>query len=118
MRDDDTKARQGHSSRGGLMRCCNGPSAQRKHMRAAAPHHEDVARVGTLAASAEELKQVMELPVNVTTDGDRALHSLHSALLEHQLLHKLAEMLQVTLGQQLALLDALDPLVEIAPHRL
>ena len=47
--------------------------------------------------------------MNVATDRDRALHRLHSALLEHQLLHVLAKMLEVILRQQLALAVAVLP---------
>ena len=47
----------------------------------------------------EEPQQVVELAVDVAADGDRALHRVHRALLEHQLLHVLAKVLEVVLWQ-------------------
>ena len=82
-----------------------------------AAHHENVARLRAIAAGVEELEQVVKLPVNVATNGDWALHWLHGALLEHEVLHVLAQVLQVELGQQLALLDVLDPPIEVAHPR-
>ena len=86
-------------------------------MRELLSHHEDVTRHGALSAIAEELEQVVELPVDIATDRDWALHWLHGALLEHEVLHVLAQVLQVELGQQLALLDVLDPPIEVAHPR-
>jgi hypothetical protein len=53
----------------------------------------------------------MHLPMNVSTDSDRRLYWLHCALLEHNLLHVLAQVLQVALWDQLALAHERDPLV-------
>ena len=41
--------------------------------------HEQVIRVGATAADLEQLHQVVELPVNVPANGDRASHRLHIA---------------------------------------
>ena len=60
-------------------------------------HHEDVARLGALPARAEELEQVVELPMNVAADGHRAGDGVHRRLLEHDLLHVLAQVLQIEL---------------------
>ena len=85
---------------------------------AALAYHENVARVRALAAVAEELEQVVELPVDVAADRHRALHWLHRALLQHELLHVFAEVLEVVLRQQLALAHRGDPRVQIAAHGL
>ena len=82
----------------------------------AAAHHEDVARHGAFAAIAEKFQQVVKLPMNVATDRDRALHRLHSALLEHQLLHVLAKMLEVVLRQQFTFSHGSDPCVQVSSH--
>ena len=79
--------------------------------RAAQAHHEDVARLGALAARPEQLEQVVELSVDVSADRHWAGHRVHCALLEHDLLHVLAEVLQVELSQQLTLPDGLYPSV-------
>ena len=84
---------------------------------AAAAHHKNIARVRALAAITEELEQVVELPMNVTTDRDGALHRLHGALLQHELLHVLAQVFEVALWQQLAVAHRRDPRVQVAPHR-
>ena len=47
---------------------------------AAAACHEDVARGWALAALAKQLEQVVELPVDVTADGD--IHGQFHDLLE------------------------------------
>ena len=80
--------------------------------------HEDVAGVRALAAVAEELEQIVKLPVDVAADGHRARHRLHCALLEHDLLHVLAEVLEVQLRQQLAVADAGNPGVQAPTHGL
>ena len=74
---------------------------QRARVRQAAAHthHENVARLRALSAVAKELEQVVELAVDVAADGDRALNRVHRALLEHQLLHVLAKVLEVVLWQ-------------------
>ena len=70
----------------------NGQSLSREVARGA--RHEDVARGRALAAGAEELEQVVELAVNVAADGDRAGDGVHRGLLQHELLHVLAQVLQ------------------------
>eukprot|EP00327_Prymnesium_parvum_P008790 CAMPEP_0182818406 /NCGR_PEP_ID=MMETSP0006_2-20121128/12000_1 /TAXON_ID=97485 /ORGANISM="Prymnesium parvum, Strain Texoma1" /LENGTH=116 /DNA_ID=CAMNT_0024944855 /DNA_START=893 /DNA_END=1243 /DNA_ORIENTATION=- len=79
--------------------------------------HEDVACVRALPSCTEQLEKVVELPVDVPTYGDRARDRLYGALLEHQLLHILAQVLQIPLRKQLALAHALNPLVQV-PHLL
>ena len=79
-------------------------------------HHEDIARVRAFTAIAEELQQIVELPMNISTDGHWALHWLHRALLEHQLLHILTQVLQVVLWQQLAIAHFSDPFIQVSSH--
>eukprot|EP00962_Isochrysis_galbana_P030817 scaffold10020_cov122-Isochrysis_galbana.AAC.9 len=67
-----------------------------------------------MPAAVEKLEQIVELAVDVAADGDGALHRLHRRLFEHELLDVLAEMFQVQLGEQFALLDILDPPIEPA----
>mmetsp|Transcript_39432 Transcript_39432/g.127611 ORF Transcript_39432/g.127611 Transcript_39432/m.127611 type:complete len:314 (-) Transcript_39432:100-1041(-) len=57
--------------------------------------HEDVARLRAGASAVEQLQQVVELAVDVAADGDRRLHRLHRRLFQHQLLHILAQVLEV-----------------------
>ena len=77
--------------------------------------HEDVAGLGAVAARAEELQQVVELAVDVATDGDRARNRLDGALLEHDLLHVAAQRLEVRFAEELALLHVLHEFVQ---HRV
>merc|ERR1712223_679821 len=67
--------------------------------------HEDVASVRDLATLFKELKQVMELPMNITANGDRRAHGLHIAFLDQDLLNLLAEDAQVSLWQDPSILD-------------
>lgn len=46
--------------------------------------HEEVICVWYVAAHAKELHQVMELAVNVTTDGDRRVDGNHIAFFDEQ----------------------------------
>lgn len=48
--------------------------------------HEQVVGVGAAAAYPEQLHQVVELAVHVTTNGHRAFHLLHVRLLRQYLL--------------------------------
>lgn len=65
--------------------------------------------------SREELHQVMELPMDVSAHGHRAVHWLHVGLLDEDLLHVFAEGLELVLGEVLALLHLRDPQIQI--HR-
>lgn len=51
------------------------------------PHHENIIRLGHMPPSREELHQVMELPMDVSAHGHRAVHWLHVGLLDEDLLH-------------------------------
>ena len=48
--------------------------------------HEEVVRVGWLTANLEELAQVVELTVDITTDGDGSAHLLHVRLVDQDFL--------------------------------
>ena len=80
--------------------------------------HEDVVGVGDLAASTEELFQVVELAVNVAADGDGREHRLHIGLLQEQVTHDIAESLQLVFRQVIALFRNLDPLVNVEVHHI
>eukprot|EP00308_Calcidiscus_leptoporus_P002443 CAMPEP_0119404168 /NCGR_PEP_ID=MMETSP1334-20130426/143758_1 /TAXON_ID=127549 /ORGANISM="Calcidiscus leptoporus, Strain RCC1130" /LENGTH=121 /DNA_ID=CAMNT_0007428127 /DNA_START=1282 /DNA_END=1643 /DNA_ORIENTATION=- len=79
--------------------------------------HKYVTRLWTFSPRPEEFKQIVELSMDVAADSDWALHRLHGRLLKHQLLHILAQVLEVELWQQLASPYALDPSIKVGPHR-
>ena len=64
------------------------------------------------AANAEELLQIVELAVNVTTDCDWGANDGNIGLLDQNLLRTLAELLYVTLAEGFALHQGLDLLVQ------
>jgi len=76
--------------------------------------HENVVGQGDLTTNPEELQQVVELTVDVTADGDGSRNRLDVGLLEKELLHHLAQLLEVLLRQVLALLEDLNPLFRIS----
>jgi len=80
--------------------------------------HEDVVGVGDLAASPEELFQVVELAVNVAADGDGREDRLHIRLLQEQVTNDIAESLQLVFRQVIALFRNLDPLVNVEVHHI
>ena len=57
--------------------------------------HKQVVGVRRVAPDAEKLDQVMELPVDVPADRDRALHRLHVALLDQDLPRLIAKTLNL-----------------------
>ena len=75
-----------------------------------ARHHEDVAGLRAVATRAKELQEIVELAVDVPTDGDWAGNRLHGAFLEHDLLHVGTELLEFGLAEELALLHILHEL--------
>ena len=48
--------------------------------------HEEVVRVGGLASDLEQLAQVVELSVDIATDGHRGAHLLHVGLIDQDFL--------------------------------
>ena len=64
-------------------------------------HHEEVSLRGA-PPDAEELHEIMELPVHVTNDCHGAAHRLHIALVAQDFLRLFAEPLDVGLGEVLA----------------
>jgi len=75
--------------------------------------HEEIVRVGRVAADAEELHEIVELTVNITTDGDGAAHRLDVGLFHQDLACLLAKSLDIGLRELLALHQVLDPAVNI-----
>jgi len=73
--------------------------------------HEQVISIWRLATDLEELHEVVELAVDVTTHRHRTLDALHVALLAQDLLGLLTQNLDLVLGQLLALHQLLDPCV-------
>jgi len=69
--------------------------------------HEDVSGVGYLSSFVEQLEQVMELAMDISTDGDRSLNRLDVAFLDQQLLHLLTENSEVSLRQDASVLHNL-----------
>ena len=75
--------------------------------------HEYVVGVGRVAAGAEQLLQVVVLPVDVAADGHGRVNGLHVRLLDQVLEDEVAELLELVLRQVLAVLGELDPFVEV-----
>ena len=73
--------------------------------------HEKVIGLRGLPADAEKFFQVMELPVNISADGDWSANNRHVRLLNQNLLCPLAELLDVALTQRLALHEGFNVLV-------
>jgi hypothetical protein len=68
--------------------------------------HEDVVGVWHLPAHVEQLDKVVELAVNIADDGDRQRDRLHVVLLDHDRASLLAQPLDITLGDDVVVLDA------------
>lgn len=64
--------------------------------------HEEVVRIGGLAANLEKFTQVVELSVDVTANGDWRTHLLDIRLIDEDFLGLVAEDLDLTFGQWLA----------------
>jgi hypothetical protein len=60
-----------------------------------APYHEDVVCLGDLSSDTEELHQIVELSVNVSTDCDRGAHRLDVGLFHQQLLDLSSRMIRI-----------------------
>lgn len=71
--------------------------------------HEDVAGVGDLATFVKQFEQVMELAMDVATNGHRGTHRLHIALFDQDFLYFLAEDAKITLRQNTSVLDSGKP---------
>jgi hypothetical protein len=56
----------------------------------------------------------VELSVKVTADRDGGSNGLHVGLLHQDFLYKFAAEAQVTLGETLAIVELIDPLVDIS----
>ncbi len=73
--------------------------------------HEEVIGVRGVAADAEELREIVELAVNVTADGDRAADGLYIGFTEEDLACLVTETLDIVFGELLALAEMSDPRV-------
>jgi hypothetical protein len=76
--------------------------------------HENITSVGDLTSFFEKFEQVVELAVNVTTNGHWGAHWLHIALLDEDLLDLLTQDAQVALWEDLALLHSCEPGFNVA----
>mmetsp|Transcript_6523 Transcript_6523/g.14256 ORF Transcript_6523/g.14256 Transcript_6523/m.14256 type:complete len:206 (-) Transcript_6523:14-631(-) len=76
--------------------------------------HEQVVRVRRLSSDAEQLHQVVELPVDVTTDGHGAVDRLNILFLDQNVASFVAQLLDLVLGQVLALVELLNPGIQLA----
>lgn len=75
--------------------------------------HEEVIRVWRFATNPEELHEIVKLSVNVTADGDRALHLLDVRLLRQNLFGLLAKGLDIGFRELLAIHQLFDPAVQL-----
>mmetsp|Transcript_48829 Transcript_48829/g.156165 ORF Transcript_48829/g.156165 Transcript_48829/m.156165 type:complete len:274 (-) Transcript_48829:2-823(-) len=79
---------------------------------------KEVIRVRRETTDAEELHEVMELPVDVSRNGHRAPYRLHIALRRQNLLGMVAKLLDLRFQEGLALGELLDTPVHVqAPAR-
>lgn len=74
--------------------------------------HEEVVGVRVGPANLEQLHQVVELTVDVTAYGDRALHGLHIALVLQDFSRLFAQPPHLVFGKLLACHETLDPAVK------
>lgn len=74
--------------------------------------HEKVVCVRTRAPNLEELHQVVELPVDVTTDGDRDVDRLHVLFVFHNLNGHVAQLFDAVFAERLALAQLLHPALQ------
>jgi hypothetical protein len=77
---------------------------------------EDVVSVGRVPADLEQLQQVVQLPVNVSTDGDWGAHPDGVGLSLQDFLGQLAQLLDGGLLDLLPPLDLLDYLLSHLPR--
>ena len=75
--------------------------------------HENVSSVWDLSAFVEKFKQVVELTMDISADGDRCAYWLHVTLLDQNFLDFFAENAQVTLRKDTASLDCVQPSVDV-----
>eukprot|EP01136_Pigoraptor_vietnamica_P039277 Opistho-1_new@9865 len=75
--------------------------------------HEEIVCVGRLAANAEQLHQVVELAVDIAAHRHGASHGLHIRLLLENFARLLAQLLDLGLGQLLAVVQLLNPSIEL-----
>ena len=71
--------------------------------------HEEVVGVGGVASDAEELGEVVELSMNITTDGNRALDGLDIGLLHEDFPSLVAQLFHFTLTQGFTVHQLGDP---------
>ena len=77
---------------------------------------KEVADFGDVSAIFEEFQEVIELSMDVPTDGDRGVNSLHVALFDQDLSGLGAEVLDFLLADYLSLPEQFYLLVQLA-HR-
>ena len=78
--------------------------------------HEDIVDRGHLTADVEELKQVVELAVDVAHHRGRDGHKVHILLLQKDLPRLCAELLHLLFWDDFALLQRLNLLIHIQYH--
>jgi len=71
--------------------------------------HEEVVGVGVRSSNLEQLHQVMELTMYITTNGYGAFHWLDVGLVLQHLASLFAQSLHVSLGELLAIHQGCDP---------
>ena len=75
--------------------------------------HEDVSGVRNFTAFVEQFEQVVELAVNVSTDGDWSFNWLDVAFLDQDFLYFLAEDAELALWKDGSLFNSLKPVVDV-----
>jgi hypothetical protein len=75
--------------------------------------HKKVIGIRTLAANFEELQQIKELAVDISTNGDWAVHTLHIAFFNQNLTGLGAQKFNLALFDVLTSLELFDPFVHI-----
>ena len=75
--------------------------------------HEDISSVRDLSSLVEQFEEVVELTVDVTTDGNGSLHGLNVALFDKDFLNFLAKDSEFSLGEDGSTLNGLKPVVDV-----
>lgn len=78
--------------------------------------HEKIVGVRAVASNSEQLNEVMELTVDVSANSDGATNELNVGFLDQNLPCFVAQLLDLSLRQRLALHQGLNKLVNIPSH--
>jgi len=79
--------------------------------------HEEIIGIRCIPSYPKELDEIVELAVNIATNGDRTFDRLHVPLLHQNRPRLIAQRLHLRLSQRLALHQLLDLTVQIPVRR-